>query len=88
MTKKAKTIGPQTYDQAYKKPSQRIWPGCGDGRKRWCGVIHDYSCRLSNGDLVHSFECAMNHRQGCPQPIPEPGMSYEEFERISKVKQT
>ena len=70
--------GPKTYQQALKKPSKKIWPGCGDGRKRWCGGIHNYSYVGYNG-LVNRFSCAMNHRQGCPQPIPDPGVSYEEW---------
>ena len=72
--------GPKTYAQANKKPSRKIWPGCGDGRKRWCGRIHDYSDIFSTrGEIVHSFECHMNHERGCPQPIPEPKVSYEEW---------
>ena len=82
-----KSKSPQTYRQANKRPSQRIWPGCGDGRKRWCGSIHDYSYTLSTGDLVHKFECTRNHRQGCPQPIPEPGISFEEWKELKCKKE-
>ena len=67
-----KTKEPQTYKQALKTPSRLVWPGCGDGRKRWCGSVHDFNYTLSNGDLVHNFECRHNHFRGCPIPIPEP----------------
>ena len=72
------TNNPKTYQQANARPSKRIWPGCGDGRKRWCGSVHDYGY-LTHDGLVHRFQCSMNHRQGCPQPIPDPGKSYEEW---------
>lgn len=66
---------PKTYDQALRRPSRRIWPGCGDGRRRPCGRIHDFSRRITSGpngqtETVHDFRCARNHRSGCPNPIP------------------
>ena len=68
---------PQTYEAALKRPSRRIWPGCGDGRERWCGRIHDCSYTVYTGmntsELVHDFRCAYNYHHGCPTPIPKPG---------------
>ena len=64
----------KTYKQALKSPSKRIWPGCGDGRKRPCGQVHDFSYSVYSGlhtqELVHDFRCAHNHHRGCPSPIP------------------
>ncbi|KKK49001.1 hypothetical protein LCGC14_3139450, partial [marine sediment metagenome] len=65
--------GIQTYEQALKKPSEDIWPGCGDGRNMPCGTIHDFSYTAhAGGPLIHSFQCTENHHNGCPQPHPEP----------------
>ena len=60
-----------TYKSVLKKPSNRVWPGCGDGRTRHCGRVHDFNYNNSRGQLIHSFECAQNHFNGCPDPIPE-----------------
>ena len=72
------TNNPKTYKQASMRPSRKVWPGCGDGRKRWCGRIHDFIRTTPNG-VVHNFECRKNHYYGCPQPIPDPGKSYGEW---------
>ena len=65
---------PKTYEDALKAPSRRIWPGCGDGRRRPCGAIHDFSYSVYTGlntsELVHDFRCTRNHHDGCPTPIP------------------
>ena len=71
------TQSPKTYEQAMKRPSRKIWPGCGDGRRRPCGRIHDFSYSVYSGPngqttTVHDFRCAQNHFSGCPNPIPEP----------------
>lgn len=63
----------KTYEQATKRPSRDVWPGCGDGRNRWCGRVHDFSYSTSDGKTVHRFCCHMNYLRGCPQPKPEPG---------------
>ena len=63
-----------TYEQALAKPSRTIWPGCGDGRRKPCGRVHDfgYSTYGPNGTRpwVHNFCCWQNHEHGCPSPIP------------------
>ena len=70
---KPKNKGPTTYDQALKKASRNIWPGCGDGRKRECGTIHDFSYDVYyGGPLVHRFRCTENYYHGCPNPKPNP----------------
>lgn len=70
--KKLKIIKPTTYDQALKKASTSIWPGCGDGRKRGCGAIHDFSYNAYfGGSLTHRFLCTENYFHGCPNPKSE-----------------
>ena len=75
---------PKTYEQAIKTASNSIWPGCEDGRTRWCGRIHDFSRTLSNGRLIHDFRCVMNHYEGCPQPLPGWGQTKEEWDEMKK----
>jgi len=67
---------PTTYTQALAKPSRGVWSGCGDGRCRPCGRVHDFGRRPSYGDYIHRFKCAQNHTSGCPQPKPEPEHSW------------
>ena len=78
MTTRAKFIRLQTYEQATARPSVKVWPGCRDGRKRWCGAVHDFSFSRycdSGGqtELVHNFCCRYNYYHGCPNPKPKPG---------------
>lgn len=63
---------PRTYDEAMRRPSRRIWSGCGDGRCMPCGRIHDYYWTDSTGKTVHDFRCWHNNNFGCPDPHPEP----------------
>ena len=70
---------PQTYEAALKRPSWIIWPGCGDGRNRWCGRVHDYCYAVydQRQTVVHQFRCVRNHESGCPQPKPEPDNGHQ-----------
>jgi hypothetical protein len=62
---------PTTYEQAMRRPSQEVWPGCGDGRCRPCGLIHNMDYRV--GDQWNpNWVCVENHHRGCPSPKPEP----------------
>ena len=63
---------PNSYSEALKRLSKEVWPGCGDGRFRHCGRVHDYQRTTSDGKVVHDFRCAWNHQFGCPTPIPQP----------------
>lgn len=65
---------PLTYAEALARPSRAVWPGCGDGRCRSCGRVHDFSYRTWTGQIAHRFLCWQNHVHGCPQPIPEPAL--------------
>ena len=56
-----------SYKEAYQKPSDKIWCGCGDGRKRICGRIHNFGTWEKP-----DFRCWMNNEKGCPNPIPLP----------------
>jgi hypothetical protein len=53
---------PKSYDEALKYPSSKIWCGCGDGRKKKCGRIHNYGT-IDKPD----FRCWMNNEHGCPE---------------------
>lgn len=71
-----------TYEKATKRPSYDVWPGCGDGRKRWCGRVHDFSFRQHvNALTTHDFRCWMNHERGCPQPKPKVGETLDQYEK-------
>lgn len=66
----AKTTDP--YKAATSGPSNAVWPGCGDGRRRWCGRVHDFGTSGHDG-WQPNVVCWRNHEQGCPDPIPTPG---------------
>lgn len=60
-----------SYAQALSGASRSVWPGCGDGRERWCGRVHDYRRTDWDGTITHDFRCWRNSERGCPQPLPE-----------------
>lgn len=68
---------PSTYEEATRRASLKVWGGCGDGRCRPCGQVHDFSYRDGAGRTVHRFACATNWRSGCPSPQPTPQHRWE-----------
>ena len=69
-----------TYEEALSRPSRDVWPGCGDGRCRSCGGVHDFCYMAGYGKdrrSVHQIECLQRRQFGCPQPNPEPKHRYE-----------
>lgn len=64
---------PNSYAYAVATPSWSVWPGCGDGRCRPCGNVHDFSYSTSGGLIYHHrFHCLRHWNGGCPEPKPEP----------------
>lgn len=57
------------YDDALRRGGRDVWPGCGNGRCRPCGQIHDFSYWVGN-KVVHSIQCLLNSQAGCPDPKP------------------
>lgn len=64
----------KTYEQAWRHGDSDVWPGCGNGRCRPCGRIHDFGRMVQTGKYkrvwVPRFQCHTNAMQGCPQPHP------------------
>lgn len=73
----------RSYDQALKRGSFDVWPGCGrSGRCRPCGRIHNFDYRThQNGPWISEYECTTNRRNGCPRPKPPP---VHDFSRTGK----
>jgi len=62
-----------SYEKAVAKPSAIVWPGCGDGRCRTCGRVHDFRYSTAGGRFYyHHYHCWYNWMYGCPDPKPEP----------------
>lgn len=65
------------YQDAWRRGGRDVWPGCGNGRCRPCGRIHDfgrdqYSYQRNGARTskwISRFQCRENSVNGCP---PEP----------------
>ena len=62
----------KSYEQAYAKGREDVWPGCGRiGLCMSCGSVHNFDYKVGNF-WSSNYCCSENYRNGCPNPKPEP----------------